>query len=756
MTSKSSFAPSPSRRLLVLVSLIFFLSGACGLVYEVVWLKMLSLVFGVTALAAATVLASFMFAVLLLPTILMGGTLPVMVRFLTRRTSELGRRVSQLYFINTLGAVVGSFATGFFLIAFLGVREAAYAAGAVNVLLAAAAFILDMRLAGAQASAEVMSTVSEPSPASSLSPRLATLTLWAIAISGFCSLAYEVLWTRALVFILDNTAQAFTTMLTAFLFGIAFGSLLVARWIDRSRHLLVVFGVVEVLIAVLAALSIPLFGNLGASLGGPGDAVYPTASQWLWAALRFGRAFLVMLLPTLLMGMTLPLAVRLYGAARPAGSTVGRVYGVNTLGGVAGSFGAGFLLIPTLGVQGSVLLVAGVNALLGVGLILAEPVLRRKYRVGTAAVSAVSYLVVLALLLSSGRIMFFSAIERPALVSVPYYREAVGATVKVYVDAFGDRTLSIDGFPVAGTIPRHQDAQRSLGNFPLLLNQIDKPRLNIVGFGAGGSSWAATLYDTSQIECVELLPAVVGAAGFFPEVNHGVLSNPRLELTIDDGRNHMLLTEETYDIISVDATSPKSAGSGSLYAREFYQSCAAHLSPGGLMVQWLPYHLLSPDDVRMVARTFREVFPHASLWFSFERYYYILVGTVQPLRLDFQRLTSLMGQPAIQEELAPVNIADAYDVLACFIMGEQELGAFMDGGRLNTDDHPYLEYEPASSYLAVDEHVRQNLGLIAPRRGSAWPYLMNIPAGQAQAVQEALNARIQATPPAHFFPQYVG
>lgn len=139
----------------------------------------------------------------------------------------------------------------------------------------------------------------------------------------------------------------------------------------------------------------------------------------------------------------------------------------------------------------------------------------------------------------------------------------------------------------------------------------------------------------------------------------------------------------------------------------------------------LPYHLLPPDNIKMTARTFQQVFPHASLWFSFQRYYFLLVGTQQPLSLDLQMMQSVMSQEAIQEELSPLGISDAYDVLSCFVMDEEALGNYVAGARLNTDDHPYLEYEPATSYLAVEDHVRANLNEIAPLRQSVWPFLVN-------------------------------
>jgi spermidine synthase len=817
------------------ILLVFFISGACGLVYEVVWLKMLSLVFGVTAIATSTTLASFMagmalgsfwfgrltdrsrrplliyalleigigifafimpqimaaldglyvfiyqnvsisyfwlsiirlllsFLVLLIPTTLMGGTLPVISRFVTARFSQLGYRVSQLYFINTLGAVVGTFATGFFLIALLGINQSAYLAGTLNLLIAVGVLLLHKFQ---RPSLETVQSVdftqpgapSPPANAGSYSNKMKRLVLWAIGISGFCSLAYEVLWARALIFILDNTAQAFTTMLCAFLFGIAVGSLAVARWLDRSKNLLFWLAMAEILIGLFALLSIPVFGNLGFSLGdSTGNIYYPTSSQLGWASIRFVRSFLVMLLPTVLMGMTFPLAIKIYsGNQSTLGKSIGKVYAINTIAGVIGSFGAGFILIPFMGVYRSVMLVAVINTIIGLVLLLSGPILRYKRRLLTAFTSGLIFITALAVLLSYGKIMFISSIERASLVGVLYYNEDVGATVKVYQDAFWDKTLSIDGFPVAGTIIRHQDAQKSLGHFPFLLNQQVQPDVNIIGFGAGGSSWAATLYDTKSIDCVELVPAVLEAAEYLPEINHGVMTDSRLNLVQGDGRNYLALTDKTYDIISVDATSPKSAGSGSLYALEFYQACQQHLTENGLMVQWLPYHLMSQDDIKMTARTFQQVFPHSTLWFSFQRHYYVLIGTQQEINVDFQQLRYWMAQPSIQQELSPLGINDPYDFLSCFIMDERALANYSNSAKLNTDNHPYLEYEPTMSYLDIDTYVKENLSAIAPLRQSIFPYLDNTgySEDEIRLIHIELEQRIAATPVEHFWPQYL-
>jgi spermidine synthase len=261
-------------------------------------------------------------------------------------------------------------------------------------------------------------------------------------------------------------------------------------------------------------------------------------------------------------------------------------------------------------------------------------------------------LIVFAFLISRGNITLSSIVESQFPNNILFYKEGVAATVKVYEEEERkdnrlviSKTISINGFPVAGTIASHVDGQKTLGNLPFLLSSVDSPRVNIIGFGAGGSAWASTLYPTTVVDLVELVPDVISGARNIPEVNHGAMDNSKVNIIYDDGRNYLNRTKKTYDIISVDATSPKSAGSGSLYSLEFYKSATQRLSDDGIMIQWMPYHLMTEADVKMIGRTFKSVFPEATLWFSFTRHYYVMIGTKKELKINFERLQKLAAPP---------------------------------------------------------------------------------------------------------------
>lgn len=810
---------------------LFFVSGACGLVYEVVWMRMLTLVFGATAFATSTILASFFtglalgsfyfgrvadrsrnplrlyallemgigvfaflmpilfagltllyvwvsrrfgigyyplnlvrfvlsFLVLLVPATLMGGTLPVMVKFFARRRDLLARNIGHLYSVNTFGAVVGAVSAGFFLILWLGVKETAYAAGVVNLALGAAvlalargveragevgldvaAHDLATEVEGGE-SADLAGGVTASVPAPVASPGLARLVLWAIAVSGFCALALEVLWTRALVFFLDNSTHAFTTILAAFLVGIGIGSVIVARFIDRREKLISWLGGLEMGIGLSAVLAIPVLAHLTPVFQTMAHAAPDALLPWKWVGLRFLKSLAVMLVPTVLMGMTFPLAARIYTRSlERVGMALGQVYSVNTVGGVFGSVGAGFLLIPLIGVQNAIALVAAINLMVGVVLVLADPLLQRRTRLTAVAVPGVVFVCTGALLLPRGfgtLTSYYEGIEQRQVLS---YEEGVGATVKVYEDIRGDRTVSISGFPVAGTAPGAQEAQKALAHLPLLVSRVAEPRVNIVGFGAGGTSWGVLQYDVQRVDCIELVPAVIRAAKWFPAVNHGVLERPRYNLILGDGRNYALITDRTYDVISVDATSPKMAGNGSLYALDFYRLLNRHLSDDGVVAQWLPVHLVSDFELRMVARTFMEAFPHTTLWFTPQRRHIILLGTKKPLRIDFRALSEKLGNQRVRDELAQFSVRDAYDLVSWFLMGEDALAKYVKGVPVNTDDHPILEFTPALAYFVADQYTLQNTIRLSRVRESVLPYLVDT--GDTDSATVAVAERVQ-------------
>jgi spermidine synthase len=776
---------------------LFFLSGISGLLYEVVWTRMLHLLFGDTVLAVSTVLASFMAGLALgsfwsgryadrrprvltlyaglelgiglsalllpvaldalapayiwmhralagsplvfgaarfllalcllgVPTALMGATLPVLSRYIARNDATLGWSVGTLYALNTAGAVVGCFTAGFALIGWVGLSATVWIGAALNLAIGLVVWA-GQRWVGEEA-APVGSGVGTTGEAPPLAADRSTVrrVLWSFGLAGCVALSYEVIWTRALTFFIGNSTYAFTAMLTTFLCGLALGAAVFARWSDRPGNALPRLGALQVMIGVYGMLTIAILGHLfyGVSAWWErfGDAGWG-APLWL----TFLKTFLVILPPTICMGGIFPLASRIAaaGASAHVGDGVGRAYACNTLGAIAGSLLSGFAAIPLLGTHASLALASLLSVAVG-GALLASGS-RGRLRQGLVYAGA------LGLLLGAGiatpRLRFADIAGEPEK-EILSYDEGVAGIVKVATDIYDRKLLSINGWSVAGTgtpnvdialVNDYPEVQKMLAHLPMLLHPAPRRALAI-GFGAGGTAWSFTRYAAlQQFDLVEFVPGVIRAARFFPEVNHGVLSDPRLRIIIDDGRNYLLVTPQTYDVISVDTLDPKHAGNGNLYTREFYELSRRALRPGGIFVQWLPYHQVDNLSLKMIARTFLGVYPDATLWLNRFKGYTLLLGTLEPLRIDMARLVAHFRTPAIQRDLAEVHVATPWQFLESFAMRPDTLRRYAAGSAgQNSYDHPYVEFYGAS----WRDPVAENLGELSRFTDDVAPLLV--------------------------------
>ena len=758
---------SEQKALLVL----FFFSGVSSLVYQVVWARMLTVVFGTTLLATSTVLSAFMaglalgsyvlgryidrckhplrvfaalevgiglfalffpsisanlgnaygalvglqgnfylfslarfglcFALLLIPTALMGGTLPVMAKFAVRRLGRLGGRVGQLYAINTLGAVVGVLAATFGLMEGLGLRGTTQAIAAVNFLVAGAAWLW-----GRQRAVDVGSGPAAKETAHS--DRILWGVLVGFAISGFAALGYEVAWMRLLMVSFSfNSHYEFSIVLVAFLSGLALGGWLGSRLLARRADLLSIFVGIQFLIGACGALSVLAFAHLSVLV----EPIQRADSWWVSRTGVFFTAVAIMLLPTVAMGVIFPLVGQIYTRQLARlGRGIGDIGAVNSLGAVGGAFVTGFVLIPLLGTEWSVKVLAALNGLVGLTLALVSQQRKRLVWSGAAG---------LALLLVLVPSDVLRRIAEPAAVNreLVFYQEGAEGVITVEQQTDGFRKMALNG---GGQVPTDYSSLqifRLLGHLPLLLHP-DPQEVLVVSLGGGIALGGAAQYEPRSITCVELVPEVIDAARLhFGEFNHHVLENPtawNIELVIDDGRNFLLSSRDTYQIITGDATHPTSADSWVLYTKEFYELCRAHLSTDGIMAQWLPFHGLPPDDYKTIVRTFQHVFPHATLWRS--NNYSIMVGTMQPQAIDWELLNEKMAPPRVHRSLENIDMGNAFALLNSLVMDEVALRRYVGEGPLNTDDHPYISFVSPEGYSSGSWEVLEHL---APHRTSA-------------------------------------
>lgn len=797
-TASSPLATTPpstvSRSVFALILIAFVASGAAGLMYEVVWFRSLTYVFGATQLAVSTVLASFMgglalgswllgaaadrmrrplrvyamlevgiaigglsvpwllrlvepighmayeniasssgsavlalirfvcvVIVLLVPTTLMGATVPVMSRFLVSRGESLGLKVGSLYAANTFGAVAGAFVAGFALIAALGITKTLYCAAALNIAAAITTALLAARVErsgsrdgmAAESAAPNGKAESTANDASSIAQHHATTTrvarvaLWTYGLSGFVSLSYQVVWTRGMLFSAEGTTFTFSAILTVFLTGLAIGSALAARLADKSRSPASVYACLLFLLALTGGASAIMLFEVAPFLIVT-DAGPAVARGAFCATMfnRFARTACVVAAPTLVMGMLFPFAVKLaVNEVKRVGGGVGRVYAFNTVGCIVGAFAAGFVLLPALGMARTLLLLASLSAISAVAVIYAAAV--PKVHKQALLIAALLLLTAqTAYLAPSGRQTFQAVISEDLRYEVLAWREGSMDTVTITENSIGTRKIFVDNVPVAGTDRVILTDQKSLAHLPALIGKSPTSALT-VGFGSGGASYSYTLYkELTRVRCVEISTNVLrpDVQRLLSASNHGLLDRlpqlPQYGIILDDARSYLRFTRDSYDSIATDCTDLRYKSNANLYDLEYFRLCRDRLTDDGMVVVWMPIGGLSEDLFLVALNTFAEVFGEQThVWYQNNEmiHYVLLVGTKKPLAIDYRNVVERISRPEVKADLAEIGLDDADKMLAGYVTGGKPLLAILAGHRLNTEDHPIIEFEGGRS-----------------------------------------------------------
>jgi spermidine synthase len=771
--------------LFLAVLLFFLVSGACGLLYQVVWTRSLVLLFGTTSYAVSTVLSIFFLGLglgsvwggriadrvrrpllwygifeivigvwavlfilfigwgetavvavlrassssrevgillrgllaavfLIVPVTLMGTTLPLLAKAVVRQEQGKGRRIGLLYGINTFGAVTGCFVTGFYFIELFGYTRTTLIGAVANVVVGLIAMTFANRFAIAIAKpeeeVEAVESVAAPTEARTHSIAISAVFL-AFALSGFCALALEVLWTRMLTIVFTGTTYAYTTMLTSLLCGIASGSFAASWFADRVKHPVSWFGTIQV-VAGLACLSmLTAFARMPerfAELAMTGGYGFDRVVQ-----IQFILSFSVLFVPTFFFGAAFPFAVRAV-ARIPShlGRDVGRLYAVNTFAGVFGALAGGYFVLPRLGAHDGIVALGLVVAATGVMLIVACPT--RPWSVK----------LILVLIGAGGLAVTWRAMPEDAAYAlnkrylpedhrVIHYKEGVEGTVVVSEPennlTESDRVLWINSVQATQSIEKGVKMNRFQGVLPLLFDRVPKTAL-FMCFGSGVTAGTLGLSDFDRIDAVEIAEDVLDAAPFFAADNLDVLHNPKFNFIIDDGRNFLLTTENRYDLITFEPMPLAVAGVSTFYTQEFYEECLEHLSPGGLVSQWVPLHSLDLDVVRSLVFTLRSVFPHYCVWFINSDLF--IIASNEPLTIEFANARATFENPAIGPRLQEIGIGDLMELLSCFFMSQEDTDAFSEGGMLMVDDRPWAEF--VAPRLIYESTVADSLEALLP------------------------------------------
>jgi spermidine synthase len=667
------------------------------------------------------------FGILLIPTILMGGTLPVLSKHLASSLSNLAGRVGRLYAVNTLGAVGGAFAAGLVILPRLGINNTTMLCAALNLCIAAAAMLLarkDAKEAGA-VPAGMDRTPSERSYPSGLHRQILAVFM----VTGFCALAAEVVWTRMLSLALGTTVYAFAVMLAVFLLGLGTGSATFAPVAQRSRNPARVLGLVIAGVGIGVFLSLLAFGRIAFLYMSLYQHMHPSGGGLLWIQLLL--CGITMLLPSFLMGGIFPLVARLYARdITRVGREIGQAYGLNTVGAILGSVAGSFLFLGHLGMENSLMAIGAVYSIAGLTVIVKAGEFRHLgARVATAG--GVVVVTVAVLLTSPGidRKTLTCGVYRYApiyatveglktsmrRISLLFYDEGIDATVSV--EKFrGEVSILIDGKADASSGIGDMRTQVLLAQLPLLLH-TNPDTVLVIGLGSGVTLGSAETHDLGLIDCVELLENVVEASDYMREYNQGCLADPRAHLIIGDGRNHLLLTRRSYDVIISEPTNPWISGVGDLFTREFFGLARKRLTQDGIMCAWFHTYHMGDEDVRAMVATFMSVFPNTSLWLINDGDI-ILLGGMKPITIG-ERVEKRMGSPAVAGDLERIRIGAAPDLVSFLVAGPAGLAEYAgSAGKLHTDDNMMLEFSAGLRVLESTEYVHLSnfLDLIDPSR----------------------------------------
>jgi spermidine synthase len=651
-------------------------------------------------------------AILLVPASLMGATLPILGKFVSEKPEVIGRDVGTLYAVNTFGAVAGALTSAFVFMKLYGVSVTIWITAGLNLGLASVILIFF------RSQWEGFIPASDL-PSSDRASRFYTpevmLILGGFCVTGIASLIYQVAWTRIFSLLLGSSVYAFSLILTAFILGLAFGTLVFSRIVGRFEDLKKVFGWLQVGIGLSALAALPFFGKV------------PLINRWVYlnrgldfSVIQWSNFLIILSLifvPTFLMGAQFPVVVRLVARdLKTLGHHVGTAYASNTVGTILGSLIGGFLLIPLLGVQNTILWAVFVNIVLGITLLYNStitiniktyvlPGLLVLWILGARSISPWDKAVI-----SSGSFMPYRIEELEGALQkknkILFYKEGLHTTVTTELSIDGNIFLRVNGKTDA-SLAMDMRTQLLSGYLPMFFHEKPQDVL-VVGQGSGVTLGAVTQFPAKSIDLVEISSTVIEGSRFFDPFNHHALDDPRVRVILEDGRNHITLTEKKYDVIISEPSNPWISGIGALFTKDFYELANTRLKPGGIMCIWMHTNM-SPESFKSISRAFLSVFPNVTMWESIVGDDYLLIGSQQPYSLPYEGVRRLVRDPVRGRELKRLGISSVRDVMGLLVMDQNELRKFSEGAPVHTDDNSLLEFG-APEYIYKDERqviVRQ-------------------------------------------------
>ena len=707
-------------------------------------------------------------ATLSLPTILMGATLPFLVRFLARSRTELANQVGLLYGFNTLGAAIGTLAAGFILIGILGIMGSSLFASIVYICVGGFGLFASRREHPLAVEDQKQQKPLQRERSESDS---ATLLIWVFACSGFVSIAYEVVWFRFLTNIGTASVYAFSGMLGTYLFGLVIGALVCAKFLAPHKdRLLRYFALVQLGIAVAATFTVAILGKAGTfhSLLSPiVAALVPARAQMVLGddISFFFTCVVALLLPTTLIGISFPLASELTVTRMSVlGRRIGALYALNTIGGVLGSLTAGFVLIPYLGSQWTLTALIFMNIALFVTIAASRSELMTSlWRTGALAAGVV--LVSLVLFGPHYLERQLTAFKGAKVLELRESREATFAVLEYDDKATGKyQQLVVNSKSYASNRPEGRRYMAAMGHYPVLLHNGPSETAAIICIGTGTTVGAVTTHEELRsIYAIDLAPAVFDFAKYFIPLNHRFYENPKVHGVVADGRNYLLGTQNTFDVITLEPPPPQEAGVVNLYTEEFYALAKQRMRPGAVLAQWVPLDIGRGVLSKMILKAMMKQFKHVSLWLP-DRMEGVAIASDEPLQIDRDALAKRMSAPAVADDLTAIGIKSPEDLLATFVAADETLASYLSDTPSLTDDRPRIEYhnfypmepnrvedvkrlhEHVERYLTTSSSDDKQLDVARNVVDAIWDEHEATAYGDATAARSALNSALKLEP----------
>ncbi len=676
--------------------LLEFVIGLSGLLLLPTLLNLDALMAVLPAWGSSLTMKFFLTVTLLIiPTLCMGATFPVMAGIMIRRQGDMGLRMSQLYSLNTAGAVLGAALAGFVFIPHVGLDGAIYIAVALNALIVVLAwsFNRDLQLPPVETASRIyLDSGSRPAQHS---PPLRGRALTVLFVTGLVAIASEVGWTKYLVIFAGTTVYGFSAILTVFLIGIAAGSWAIRRLLENMRapQTWMTLGL------VLLGLSLLLTRAGLATVPSVDQAVdHLPAPDWVVHLLKYAYVFVLLFPPTFLFGALFPINLKLYcGDLQGVRSRIGKAYAVNTVAGILGSLAAGFWLIPQYGTN-SLLTLAGA-AVLALPLIFLPAIADVRMRAVLAALTAVVIashwllpeLDYEALIANAGYDLRSKNGEEPEFL---YLKE--GKTGVISMTSYGDDLVRLQNNGLNESVIDRNDthnmlvAEMLLGLVPYFYHEQPRSAF-VVGFGGGITTRTLSFTDLKSIRVVELEPAVVEAGWAIASDNMAALKDPRVRLDFNDARNTLLVDDASYDIIVSQPSHPWRAGASNVFTQQFFTIAASRLNDGGIFGQWINMFRMDVTTLKALIRAFLNVFPEAVSYGNLETGDLLLFGSRQKLVFDRARVQQRMTQPDIARMLEIRNVRQADDLFWFFSLSRAQLEAATKGGVANSDTNMLSE-----------------------------------------------------------------